>query len=121
MSELHDLQWLQVKRIAQLIQYAESLPGYELTNGDAYRDPRCPYGSPKSLHRERLANDFNLFVGGEYIDGQRDGQPCDEEIAYWETLGIFWESLGGTWGGRFETGPSAGDYNHFSTPYQGRR
>ena len=44
--------------------------GYELTFGDAYRDPRVfgrtgdkkGYGRSKSNHKLRLAVDFNLFI-----------------------------------------------------------
>ena len=70
-----------------------------LTFGDAYRDPRVmfPYGKPHSLHKSRLAIDFNVFKDGRYLSGQ--GYP---------SLGEFWESIGGSWGGRW------GDPNHFS-------
>jgi len=30
-------------------------------------------------------------------------------------LGLYWESIGGSWGGRF------GDGNHFSLEHEGRR
>ena len=83
--------------VALLILHAEAL-GYRLTFGDAYRDPRCPYGHPRSLHRKRLAVDFNVFKDGEYLTDTEDYRP----------LGEYWESLGGSWGGRF------GDGNHFS-------
>ena len=83
--------------VALLILHAEVL-GYRLTFGDAYRDPRCPYGHPKSLHRKRLAIDLNLFRDGRYLKNTEDYRP----------LGEYWESLGGSWGGRF------GDGNHCS-------
>jgi len=90
--------------VALLILHAEQL-GYEVTLGDAYRDERCGYGHPKSLHRKRLAIDLNLFLNGEYL----------RETAEYMTLGLYWESLGGSWGGRF------GDGNHFSLEHEGRR
>ena len=89
---------------ALLILYARA-KGYQLTYGDAYRYPDCPYGHPDSLHKQRLAVDFNLFIDGKYItsaDGHRE-------------LGEFWESLGGAWGGRFDDG------NHYSLEHEGRR
>jgi hypothetical protein len=88
--------------IGQLIHWAYE-NGYELTFGDAYRDPRCPYGSEVSLHKKRLAVDFNLFIGGVY-------QPSTEAHL---PLGELWESIGGSWGGRFEDG------NHYSLEHGG--
>lgn len=98
--------------IGMLIMRAYSL-GYELTFGDAYRDPRVhgPVGTKKSysaassLHKERLAVDFNLFKNGIY-------QTSSESYA---ELGTYWESIGGVWGGRFNDG------NHFSMEHGGRK
>lgn len=86
-----------VQMIGQLIAFAAA-NGYELTFGDAYRDPRVPYGHPTSLHKIRLAVDFNLFKDGHFLSSTASHRP----------LGEFWESLGGTWGGRFNDG------NHYS-------
>jgi hypothetical protein len=83
--------------VALLILYARSM-GYQLTFGDAYRDPRVEYGHPQSFHRDRLAVDFNLFKDGTYLTRTEDHKP----------LGLYWESMGGSWGGRFEDG------NHYS-------
>ena len=88
--------------VANLIEYAYE-QGYELTFGDAYRDPRVTYGHPNSLHRSRLACDFNLFKDGEYLTRTEDHLP----------LGEYWESVGGTWGGRFDDG------NHYSLKNNG--
>lgn len=98
--------------IAQLIVFAYD-SGYELTFGDAYRDPRVhgnvgqkkSYSSANSLHKERLAVDFNLFRDGVYLTSTEDHRP----------LGEFWESIGGTWGGRFNDG------NHYSLEHGGRK
>jgi len=90
--------------IALLILHAEAM-GYRLTFGDAYRDPRCPYGSSRSLHHQRLAVDFNLFKDDRYLTTTEDYRP----------LGEYWESLGGSWGGRFNDG------NHFSLAHNGRK
>ena len=69
--------------VATLIAWAYE-NGYELTFGDAYRDPRTKYGHPKSLHRSRLAVDLNLFIGGKYIT---DGTGHDKLHDMWDRLG----------------------------------
>jgi hypothetical protein len=92
------------RMVGMLIDYAYA-HGYELTFGDAYRDPRCPYGSEVSLHHDRLAIDLNLFVDGKYRPDGTAHIP----------LGEFWESIGGSWGGRFN------DANHYSLEHNGRR
>lgn len=102
------------RMIALLIEYAYQ-QGYELTFGDAYRDPRVhgavgekkSYSSANSLHKERLAVDFNLFRDGKYLTRTEDHRP----------LGEYWESIGGTWGGRF----SSPDGNHYSLEHGGRK
>jgi len=90
--------------VALLILHAEQL-GYAVTFGDAYRDKRVPYGSEKSLHRQRLAVDLNLFRDGLYLFATEAHQP----------LGEYWESIGGTWGGRFSDG------NHYSLAHEGMK
>ena len=100
------------RMVADLIVYAYD-NGYELTMGDAYRDPRLHgalgikqgYGAANSCHKLRLAIDLNLFKGGKYLTGTDDYRP----------LGEFWESIGGSWGGRFQDG------NHFSLEHEGKR
>ena len=100
------------RMIAQMIEYAYA-NGYELTFGDAFRDPRLhgdvgvkkSYSSANSLHKSRLAVDFNLFKGGQYLTTTEAHRP----------LGEYWESIGGTWGGRFNDG------NHYSLEHQGRK
>lgn len=102
------------RMIGQLIEFAYA-NGYELTFGDAYRDPRVhgavgekkSYSSAVSLHKERLAVDFNLFKGGKYMTASED----------YRELGEYWESIGGAWGGRF----SSPDGNHFSIEHGGRK
>jgi hypothetical protein len=89
---------------ARLILHAESI-GYEVTLGDAYRDPRCPYGSETSLHKKRLALDINLFRDGVYLPRTEDHLE----------LGLFWESIGCSWGGRFMDG------NHYSLAHDGMK
>ena len=101
---LRDKQSLFVVMIAQLILHATEL-GYQLTWGDAYRDPRVPYGHPHSLHKLRLAVDLNLFKDGTWLNRTEDHR----------VLGEWWESIGGTWGGRFDDG------NHYSLSYNGMK
>lgn len=100
--------------IAQLIEYAYA-NGYELTFGDSYRDPRLHgdvgvkkgYSSANSLHKSRLAVDFNLFKDGKYLTSSNDHKE----------LGLYWESLHELcrWGGRWNDG------NHYSMEYQGKK
>ena len=60
---------------------------------------------PNSLHYIRLAIDLNLFEAGKYLRSSKDHA----------VLGLYWESLGGSWGGRF------GDGNHYSLEHKGVR
>lgn len=98
------------KMVVQLLNKLQEM-GYEYTWGDAYRDPRVhgewgqkrSYSAGKSVHKMRLAVDLNLFKDGKYLTKTEDHRP----------LGEFWESIGGTWGGRWNDG------NHYSLPHQG--
>jgi len=98
------------RMIGLLIEYAYA-HGYELTFGDAFRDPRlhgavgvkAGYGHKDSTHKQRLAVDFNLFKDGVYKTASED----------YTELGEYWESMGGSWGGRFKDG------NHFSLEHNG--
>ena len=82
-----------VKMVAMLIQLATAL-GYEMTFGDAWASGGHKEGS---LHYDRLAIDLNLFRNGRWLNKTEDHAE----------LGSFWESIGGSWGGRF------GDGNHY--------
>lgn len=100
------------KMIAELILWAYE-NGYELTFGDAYRDPRLHgevgekrgYGRSRSCHKSRLAVDLNLFKDGVYLATTEDHRPMGEK----------WESMGGSWGGHYNDG------NHYSIEHQGRK
>ncbi len=87
--------------IGMLIRWAYS-HGYELTFSDAYATTGH---RNNSLHYSRLAVDFNLFKDKVYLTKTEDHLP----------LGEYWESIGGSWGGRF------GDGNHYSLEYMGRK
>lgn len=108
--KLREKQSLFVHMTALLILHAEQL-GYELTEGDGYRDPRVfgkmgikkGYGRAKSAHKQRLAKDYNLFKNGKWLSKTADHKP----------LGEYWESIGGTWGGRWNDG------NHYSLEHRG--
>ncbi|MBU9852770.1 M15 family metallopeptidase [Rahnella aceris] len=100
--------------VGQLIAWATA-NGYALTFGEAYRTPqqaqlnaKSGTGIANSLHTQRLAVDFNLFVDGQY----------QTQSSAYLPLGEYWESLGGSWGGRFKTNP---DGNHFSLEHNGVR
>lgn len=98
------------RMVALLLQFAHA-NGYEITLGDAYRDPRVfgaigerkGYGESRSAHKQRLAIDINLFRGGKWLQATEDHR----------LLGEYWESLGGAWGGRFNDG------NHYSLEHAG--
>lgn len=100
--------------VAKLILWADE-HGYKLTFGEAHRTPEqakrnaaAGKGIANSLHTQRLAVDFNLFINGKYQTATEAYKP----------LGEYWESLGGSWGGRFKSRP---DGNHFSLEHEGRR
>ena len=108
---LGDKQRLFTRKIGLLIAFAYER-GYELTFSEAYRTPEQAAlnaergtGITNSLHTQRLAVDFNLFRDGRYLTNTEDHRE----------LGEFWESIGGTWGGRFNDG------NHYSMEHQGSK
>ena len=82
------------RKVADLIIFAYD-QGYELTFGDAFAKGGHKEGS---FHYKRLAIDLNLFKGGVYLTKTEDHR----------ALGEYWESIGGSWGGRFDDG------NHYS-------
>ncbi len=90
-----------VRLIALLIQFAVD-EGYQITFADAFAKTGHMEGS---LHYIRLAIDLNIFKGNKYITKF-------EEV---KEIGEYWESLGGSWGGRF------GDVWHFSLEHKGKK
>lgn len=100
-----------VTMVVKLLDHAHS-QGYSITFGETYRSPeeaerlaKLGKGIRNSLHTQRLAIDLNLFVDGKYMSSTKAH----------ETLGKYWESIGGTWGGRF------GDGNHYSIEHGGKK
>ena len=90
-----------VHMVSLLILFATN-EGYELTFGDAWAKSGH---KRQSLHYDRLAIDLNLFKDGTYLIKSEDHRP----------LGIFWELIGGSWGGHY------GDGNHYSLEHEGRK
>jgi D-alanyl-D-alanine dipeptidase len=107
LSETVNKQQQFTKMVADLIQWAFA-HGYGLTFGEAYRPQwvadwyyKRGVGSKNSWHTKRMAVDLNLFDEEDnYLTATED----------YEDLGKYWESIGGTWGGRF----GRRDGNHFS-------
>lgn len=101
--------------VAKLIDFAYN-NGYELTEGDAYRDPRVfgqvgekkGYGHPKSAHKNRLAIDLNLFKDGKFLTSTEDHRILGE---YWKSLSTV--DVVTCWGGDFNDG------NHYSIEHNG--
>jgi len=107
---LGEKQRLFTRLLPRLLDKAHEL-GFEVSLGDAYRDPRVfgaigvrqGYGESRSAHKQRLAIDLNLFRDGKFLQATSDHQ----------ALGEWWESQGGVWGGRFNDG------NHYSLKHNG--
>lgn len=109
---LGELQQKFVHMIGQLIIWTYTQPGYSLSFGEAYRtleqaalDAQKGIGIRNSLHTVKLAVDLNLFVDGVF----------QSNLPAYEPMGVYWESLGGSWGGRF----SSPDADHFSLAFAG--
>jgi hypothetical protein len=112
--KLGDIQKQFAKDVPRLIDKAHEL-GFEVTLGDAYRDPRShgklgeriAYGNKFSCHKVRCAIDLNLFKNGVYLTSTEDHRP----------LGEWWEAQDplNCWGGRFNDG------NHYSKTVEGMK
>lgn len=89
--------------------------GFEVTLGDAFRDPRShgpvgkriAYGAAYSCHKLRLAIDLNLFKDGKYLTASEDHRQLGE---WWEK-----QDPDACWGGRFNDG------NHYSFTHEGMK
>jgi len=97
------------RAVGRLIEFAYE-SNVELTFGDAYRDHRVfghfdegdNYSSKRSLHKIRLAVDFNVFIDDVYRT----------DAVVYAQLGYFWLALDpdARWGGQ----DGGSDANHFS-------
>lgn len=100
------------QKIAHLILHAADL-GYGLTFGDAFRDARVhggwgekkSYSAANSVHKQRLAVDFNIFQNGKYLQGE-EADAAHRELHTW------WLTVGGAPG-------IENDLNHYSIEFQG--
>jgi hypothetical protein len=91
----------------QLLQHLLDY-GFKFKFGHALRCVDCKTGKANSLHKSQLAIDILLFTAdNEWLTETQD----------YEWLGRYWESLGGSWGGRFKLG----DGNHFSLEHNGMK
>jgi len=115
-SALSDRQRLFARMVAQLFAWLlyKNIP-FRL--GEAWRSreeaarlAEVGRGTTNSLHCDRLALDLQ-------IDKHDGTLGTIEEYA---PVGEYWESLGGSWGGRF-SGKTAGDVYHFSLAHGGRK
>lgn len=113
MTKLLDKQCHFTLMISALVAWAYE-QGYEMTYGEAYRTPEQSkinatkgIGIANSLHTQRLAIDFNLFIDGVYQISTEAYRP----------LGNKWKQLSplNRWGGDF----TKQDGNHFSTEHEG--
>ncbi len=100
-SKLLQAQWKFSGMLGRLLCWANAR-GYKVTMGDVFARKGHMKGS---LHYLKLAADLNLFREGKYLTSTKAHLP----------LGVFWEGLGGSWGGRF------GDGNHYSLSYRGKK
>ena len=109
------------RAVEMLLQFMHD-KGYEVTFGDAYRDPRSHgksgdklidakgkkvYGRKFSNHKIRLAIDLNLFKDDIFLQGTEDHRKCGE---FWESIHI-----DARWGGHYNDG------NHYSFEHNGRQ
>ena len=99
------------KMLAELILWAYE-QGYEITMGEVFRTKEQAAlnasrgkGIADSLHCYCLAADLNLFKDGVYLTKTEDHKELGEK----------WESMGGSWGGRFRDG------NHYSLEWEGKK
>lgn len=111
-SDILRAQWKFASMVPRLLDHAFAL-GLRCSLGEAERskaqaaaNAKSGKGIANSLHIDRLAIDIHLYrADGTYLSRTEDHT----------ALGEYWESIGGTWGGRF------GDGNHYSLAYGGRK
>lgn len=114
MSKLLELQQEFTVCQAEFVNYA-TMRGYGLTCGDAFRDKRSHgefghkkgYAAAYSVHKLRLAKDYNLVIDGKLI--------WDGDHPAWVDLGEQWEKIHPL----ARSGRHWGDANHFSFEWKG--
>ena len=94
---------------------------WQLTRGDAFRDPRVHgefgvkkgYGRAYSLHKLKLAQDWNLYIWDE----KKGRFVYQRSTKAHKPLGLYWEAMHDlcSWGGWFNDG------NHYSLAHLGYR
>lgn len=97
MSATVDLQTKFLLNVCKLIEFATSR-GYQVTGGELERTAeqaaiyaKSGVGIVNSKHCQRRAIDLNFYLKGD----------LKADKVSLEAIGKYWESLGGTWGGRF--------------------
>jgi hypothetical protein len=102
---LKEKRWLFTDMISQLIQEMKK-DGLHPALAYVKRCDTCKVGRKKSLHKDCLAGDIDLYdADGNWLSKTEDHK----------RYGEIWESWGGTWGGRFSDG------NHYSLAHNGRK
>ncbi len=104
--------------VYRLIKFAYD-HGYKLALGETKRTVEqqklyVEQGKSKTMdskHLDGLAIDVSAWKDGKYLDKTED----------YKYLGLFWESIGGRWGGRFGDNPATEaiegwDGGHFELP-----
>jgi len=77
---------------AALLLHARTI-GYELTLANVKLEDYAKH-KKEGKHPQGLALDWNLFVNSKWL----------KSTAAHRSLGEYWESIGGRWGGRWEDG-----------------
>ena len=97
---LNDKQFIFARNFAKLVSYAFSI-GITLTLGETWRPPEMQkiyYETDRAktktskFHGRKLAGDIWIILKGKF----------KEDFKTYLPLGLFWEKLGGTWGGRWK-------------------
>ncbi len=112
---LNERQFEFMKALESLLLWLHA-KGYGIAGGELYRTPEQAelnaqkgIGIKNSVHTLSLAIDLRLFmrIGESWV--------YLTETHQYKEAGEYWESLGGSWGGRF----SRADGNHFSFEWKG--